>query len=68
MIAERKLDVRDTVNALYRISEDPEVRAQMECREKARREARSRVEIARNMKSLAYPRKWRDGIHFLSSI
>lgn len=65
MIAERNPYVRDAVNTLYRLSEDPEVRAQMEYREKARRdhatllyaafregEARSRVEIARNMKSL----------------
>jgi hypothetical protein len=56
------------VNALYRLSEDPEVRAQMEYREKARRdhatlvyaafregEAQSRAEIARNMKSLGLP-------------
>jgi predicted transposase/invertase (TIGR01784 family) len=58
---------RGAVNTLYRISEDPKVRAQMEYREKARHdhatllyaavqegeargEARSRVEIARNMK------------------
>jgi hypothetical protein len=53
------------VDTLYRISEDPEVRAQMEYREKARRdhatllhaavqeaEKRSHAEIARNMKNL----------------
>jgi predicted transposase/invertase (TIGR01784 family) len=63
MIAERNPEVRGAVDTLYRISEDPEVRAQMEYREKARRdhatllyaavregEARSRAEIARNMK------------------
>ncbi|MDR1218105.1 MAG: hypothetical protein LBK73_00670 [Treponema sp.] len=68
MIAERNPDVRDTVNTLYRISEDSKVRAQMECREKARRdhatllyaafregEARSRMEIAMNMKRLGLP-------------
>jgi predicted transposase/invertase (TIGR01784 family) len=36
MIAERNPEVRGAVNTLYRISEDPEVRAQMEYREKAR--------------------------------
>ena len=30
--------VRGAVNTLYRLSEDPEVRAQMEYREKARRD------------------------------
>jgi predicted transposase/invertase (TIGR01784 family) len=63
MIAERNPDVRGAVDTLYRISEDPEVRAQMEYREKARHdhatllyaavqegEAQSRAEIARNMK------------------
>jgi hypothetical protein len=38
MIAERNPEVRGAVNTLYRISEDPEVRAQMEYREKARRD------------------------------
>jgi predicted transposase/invertase (TIGR01784 family) len=36
MIAERNPEVRGAVDTLYRISEDPEVRAQMEYREKAR--------------------------------
>ncbi|MDR1257420.1 MAG: Rpn family recombination-promoting nuclease/putative transposase [Spirochaetaceae bacterium] len=69
MIANRNPEIRGAVNTLYRLSEDPEVRARMEYREKARRdnatlmyaavrdgetrgEARSRAEIARNMKSL----------------
>ncbi|MDR2245176.1 MAG: Rpn family recombination-promoting nuclease/putative transposase [Treponema sp.] len=38
MIAERNPEVRGAVKTLYRISEDPEVRAQMEYREKARRD------------------------------
>jgi predicted transposase/invertase (TIGR01784 family) len=38
MIAERNSEVRGAVNTLYRISEDPEVRARMEYREKARRD------------------------------
>jgi predicted transposase/invertase (TIGR01784 family) len=38
MIAERNPEVRGVVNTLYRISEDPEVRAQMEYRDKARRD------------------------------
>jgi hypothetical protein len=37
MAAERNPEVRGAVETLYRISEDPEVRAQMEYREKARR-------------------------------
>jgi predicted transposase/invertase (TIGR01784 family) len=65
MAAERNPEVRGAVDTLYRLSEDPEVRARMEYREKARRdhaallhaavqeaEARNRAEIARNMKSL----------------
>jgi predicted transposase/invertase (TIGR01784 family) len=36
MIAEKNPGVREAVNVLYRLSEDPEVRAQMEYREKAR--------------------------------
>jgi predicted transposase/invertase (TIGR01784 family) len=36
MIAERNADIRGAVKMLYRISEDPEVRARMEYREKAR--------------------------------
>jgi predicted transposase/invertase (TIGR01784 family) len=65
MAAEKNPEIRGAVDTLYRLSEDPEVRAQMEYREKARRdhaallhtalqegEARSRAEIARNMKSL----------------
>jgi predicted transposase/invertase (TIGR01784 family) len=36
MVAERNPEVRGAVNTLYRLSEDPEVRAQMEYREKAR--------------------------------
>jgi hypothetical protein len=35
MIAERNSEVRGAVNTLYRLSEDPEVRARMEYREKA---------------------------------
>ena len=38
MIAEKNAEVRGAVNTLYRISEDPEVRARMEYREKARRD------------------------------
>jgi predicted transposase/invertase (TIGR01784 family) len=38
MVAERNAEVRGAVNTLYRLSEDPEVRAQMEYREKARRD------------------------------
>ncbi|MDR2617461.1 MAG: hypothetical protein LBC62_01205 [Treponema sp.] len=38
MIAERNPEVRGAVNTLYRLSEDPELRAQMEYREKARRD------------------------------
>jgi hypothetical protein len=38
MVAERNAEVRGAVNMLYRLSEDPEVRAQMEFREKARRD------------------------------
>jgi predicted transposase/invertase (TIGR01784 family) len=38
MIAERNPGIRGAVNTLYRLSEDPEVRAQMEYREKARRD------------------------------
>ncbi|MDR0377278.1 MAG: Rpn family recombination-promoting nuclease/putative transposase [Spirochaetaceae bacterium] len=38
MIAERNNEVREAVNTLYRLSEDPEVRARMEYREKARRD------------------------------
>jgi predicted transposase/invertase (TIGR01784 family) len=41
MIAERNPEVRGAVETLYRISEDPEVRAQMEYREKARRDQAS---------------------------
>ena len=73
MIAEKNAEVRGAVNTLYRLSEDPEMRARLEYREKAQRdhatllhaavmegeargkalgEARSRAEIARNMKSL----------------
>jgi hypothetical protein len=36
MIAERNPRIRGAVNTLYRLSEDPEVRARMEYREKAR--------------------------------
>jgi predicted transposase/invertase (TIGR01784 family) len=38
MAAERNAEVRGAVNTLYRLSEDPEVRAQMEYRDKARRD------------------------------
>jgi hypothetical protein len=38
MIAERNPDIRGAVNTLYRLSEDPEVRARMERREKAKRD------------------------------
>jgi predicted transposase/invertase (TIGR01784 family) len=38
MIAERNREVRGAVNTLYRLSEDPEVRARMEYRDKARRD------------------------------
>jgi predicted transposase/invertase (TIGR01784 family) len=38
MIAERNSEVRGAVNTLYRLSEDPAVRAQMEYRDKARRD------------------------------
>jgi predicted transposase/invertase (TIGR01784 family) len=68
MVAERNPEVRGAVETLYRISEDPEVRAQMEYREKARHdhasllyaavqetEARSRAEIARNLKKRGRP-------------
>jgi predicted transposase/invertase (TIGR01784 family) len=72
MLAEKNSEVRGAVNTLYRLSEDPEVRARIEYREKARRdhaallhaaveegeargEARSRAEIARNMKNLGLP-------------
>jgi predicted transposase/invertase (TIGR01784 family) len=63
MLAEKNLGIRGAVNTLYRISEDPDVRARIEYREKARRdhvtllhaaviegEARSRMEIVANMK------------------
>jgi predicted transposase/invertase (TIGR01784 family) len=36
MVAEKNPEVREAVDTLYRISEDPAVRAQMEYREKAR--------------------------------
>ncbi|MDR0709580.1 MAG: hypothetical protein LBF77_05905 [Spirochaetaceae bacterium] len=68
MIAERNPEVREAVNTLYRISEDPEVRAQMEYREKARRDhatllhaavqeakVRTETQIARNMKKRGIP-------------
>ncbi|MDR0654740.1 MAG: Rpn family recombination-promoting nuclease/putative transposase, partial [Treponema sp.] len=76
MAAERNPEVRGAVDTLYRLSEDAEVRAQMEYRDKARRdhatllhaaiqegeargkvqgEARSRMEIARNMKKRGRP-------------
>jgi predicted transposase/invertase (TIGR01784 family) len=38
MIAKRNTEVRGAVNTLYRLSEDPAVRARMEYREKARRD------------------------------
>ncbi|MDR2393701.1 MAG: hypothetical protein LBD93_06065 [Treponema sp.] len=68
MIAERNPDIRGAVNTLYRLSEDPEVRAQLEYRDKVRRdhatllhaavqegEAQNRAGIARNLKSLGLP-------------
>jgi predicted transposase/invertase (TIGR01784 family) len=38
MIAKRNTEVRGAVNTLYRLSEDPEVCARMEYRDKARRD------------------------------
>jgi predicted transposase/invertase (TIGR01784 family) len=38
MVAERNREVRGAVDMLYRLSEDPEVRARMEYREKARKD------------------------------
>ncbi|MDR2245175.1 MAG: Rpn family recombination-promoting nuclease/putative transposase [Treponema sp.] len=68
MIAERNPEVRGAVKTLYRISEDPEVRAQVEYREKARRDhatllhaavqeavLEAEAQIARNMKNLGLP-------------
>jgi predicted transposase/invertase (TIGR01784 family) len=68
MIAERNPEVRRAVNTLYRLSEDPEVRAQMEYREKVRRdhatllyaaiqegEAQKSAQIARNLKKRGIP-------------
>jgi predicted transposase/invertase (TIGR01784 family) len=64
MIAERNREVRAAVNTLYRISEDPAVRAQIEYREKARRDHATMMhaavteavaEIARNMKNRGRP-------------
>jgi predicted transposase/invertase (TIGR01784 family) len=68
MIAGKNPEVRGAVNTLYRLSEDPELRARMEYREKARKDqatlmhtsfqqgvAQERVEIARNMKNRGRP-------------
>jgi predicted transposase/invertase (TIGR01784 family) len=64
MIAERNAEVRRAANTLYRLSEDPEVRAQMEYREKARHDhatllyaaiQEGKTQVARNLKKGGLP-------------
>jgi predicted transposase/invertase (TIGR01784 family) len=46
MIAEKNPGIRGAVSTLYRLSEDPEVRAQMEYRERARRDTATLLSAA----------------------
>jgi predicted transposase/invertase (TIGR01784 family) len=64
MLAEKNPDIREAVNTLYRISEDPEVRAQMEYREKARLDRATLLsaaaregkrEVAASLKAMGIP-------------